>query len=316
MIFKSKIFSGSSNVELSKEISKYLRVSLSKVSIKRFKDGELDIEILENVRGADIFIIQSVCTPSSAETLMELLVLTDAIRRSSPNSITAIVPYLGYARQDRRSRLTRVPITSKLVANMIANAGVDKFLTIDLHSDQTQGFFDIPVDNIYASFILNEHIKNRKLDNLVIVSPDVGGVMRARASAKKLGDADLAIINKRRPEPNKVGIMDLIGDVKNRNCCLIDDIVDTAGTICQAANLLKEQGAISVFAYATHPVLSDNAIENIENSELDELIVTNTIPLSKQAKKSSKIKQVSIGKMLADIIIKLNNQESITSMFK
>ena len=261
------------------------------------------------------FIIQSVCPPSTADSLMELLIMTDAINRASAKKITAIIPYLGYSRQDRRTRLSRVPITAKLVAKMIGVAGIDQVVTIDLHSDQIQGFFDILVDNVYASTLLTKDILLQGYQDMVVISPDVGGVVRARAFAKELNDADLAIIDKRRPEPNKVKIMNIIGTIKNRTCIIIDDMVDTAGTLCNAANALKAQGAKAVIAYATHAVLSGNAINNIANSSLDELVVTNSITLSSNAKKSAKIRELSIAPLIAEVIKRISSEESISSIF-
>lgn len=312
---KIKIFSGNANPELSGEIFSQLNVAQGKAVVGRFSDGESQVEILENVRGCDVFIIQPTCGPSPAETLMELLVVVDALKRSSAARITAVVPYFGYSRQDRRSRLTRVPITAKLAAKMIEAAGVDRILTIDLHADQIQGFFNIPIDNIYAQPVLVEDILSRDYNDVVVVSPDVGGVVRARAAAKRINDADLAIIDKRRPAPNMVKVMNVIGDVEGRTCVIIDDMVDTAGTLCQAAGILKEKGAKKVVAYATHAVLSGNAINNINNSELDELVTTNTIPLSKDAANCSKIRQLSIAPTLAEVIKRISEEESISTIF-
>ena len=312
---KIKIFSGNANPELSGEIFSQLNIAQGKAIVGRFSDGESQVEILENVRGCDVFIIQPTCGPSPAETLMELLVVVDALKRSSASRITAVVPYFGYSRQDRRSRLTRVPITAKLAAKMVEAAGVDRILTIDLHADQIQGFFNIPIDNIYAQPVLVEDILSKDYDDAVVVSPDVGGVVRARAAAKRINDADLAIIDKRRPAPNMVKVMNVIGDVEGRACVIIDDMVDTAGTLCQAAGILKERGAKKVVAYATHAVLSGNAINNINNSELDELVTTNTIPLSKDAANCSKIRQLSIAPTLAEVIKRISEEESISTIF-
>jgi len=312
---KIKIFSGNANPELSGEIFSQLNVAQGKAVVGRFSDGESQVEILENVRGCDVFIIQPTCGPSPAETLMELLVVVDALKRSSAARITAVVPYFGYSRQDRRSRLTRVPITAKLAAKMVEAAGVDRILTIDLHADQIQGFFNIPIDNIYAQPVLVEDILSRDYNDVVVVSPDVGGVVRARAAAKRINDADLAIIDKRRPAPNMVKVMNVIGDVEGRTCVIIDDMVDTAGTLCRAAGILKEKGAKKVVAYATHAVLSGNAINNINNSELDELVTTNTIPLSKDAANCSKIRQLSIAPTLAEVIKRISEEESISTIF-
>ncbi|SFV86404.1 Ribose-phosphate pyrophosphokinase [hydrothermal vent metagenome] len=312
---KIKIFSGNANPQLSGEIFSQLNISQGKALIGRFSDGESQVEILENVRGCDVFIIQPTCGPSPAETLMELLVIVDALKRSSASRITAVVPYFGYSRQDRRSRLTRVPITAKLAAKMVEASGVDRILTIDLHADQIQGFFNIPIDNIYAQPVLVADILSKGYEDVVVVSPDVGGVVRARAAAKRINDADLAIIDKRRPAPNMVKVMNVIGDVEGRTCIIIDDMVDTAGTLCQAAGILKEKGAKNVVAYATHAVLSGNAIDNINNSELDELVTTNTIPLSKDAANCSKIRQLSIAPTLAEVIKRISEEESISNIF-
>ncbi len=313
---KIKIFSGNANPHLSSEIIDNLKISQSKAFVGKFSDGESQVEILDNVRGCDVFVIQPTCRPSPAETLMELLVMVDALKRSSAGRITAVVPYLGYSRQDRRSRLTRVPITAKLVAQMIETSGVNRILTMDLHADQIQGFFNIPIDNIYAQPVLVHDILDSNYKDIVVVSPDVGGVARARAAAKRINDADLAIIDKRRPEPNLVKVMNVIGDVSGRTCILIDDMVDTAGTLCQAADILKEKGANKVVAYATHAVLSGPAVENIANSSLNELVITNTIPLSDEGKASAKIRQLSIAPTLADVIRRISDEQSISSIFK
>ncbi len=310
-----KIFSGNANPLLSGEIISSLSIAQGKAIVGRFSDGESQVEILENVRGCDVFIIQPTCGPSPAETLMELLVMADALKRSSAARITAVVPYFGYSRQDRRSRLTRVPITAKLAAKMVEASGIDRILTVDLHADQIQGFFDIPIDNIYAQPVLLDDIMSQNYEDIVVVSPDVGGVVRARAAAKKLNDADLAIIDKRRPAPNMVKVMNVIGDVEGKTCILIDDMVDTAGTLCQAANILKERGAKKVVAYATHAVLSGNAISNIKNSELDELITTNTIPLSADAAKCNKIRQLSIAPIMAEVVKRISEEQSIINIF-
>ena len=310
-----KIFSGNANPELSSEIIDNLNIRKSKAFVSQFSDGESQIEILDKVRGSDVFVIQPTCGPSSAETLMELLIMVDALKRSSAGRITAVVPYLGYSRQDRRSRLTRVPITAKLVAQMIETSGVNRILTMDLHADQIQGFFNIPIDNIYAQPVLVQDILDHNYDDVVVVSPDVGGVARARAAAKRINDADLAIIDKRRPEPNLVRVMNVIGDVSGRTCIMIDDMVDTAGTLCQAAEILKEKGAKKVVAYATHAVLSGGAIDNISNSTLDELVITNTIPLNGNANKCNKIRQLSIAKTLADVIRRISDEQSISKIF-
>ncbi len=310
-----KIFSGNANPELSGEIISNLGIAQGKALVGKFSDGETQIEILENVRGGDAFIIQPTCGPSPAETLMELLIMVDALKRSSVSRLTAVVPYFGYSRQDRRSRLTRVPITAKLAAKMIEASGVDRILTVDLHADQIQGFFNIPIDNIYAQPVLVEDILSKNYGDIVVVSPDVGGVVRARAAAKRLNDADLAIIDKRRPAPNMVKVMNVIGDVEGRTCVLIDDMVDTAGTLCQAAGILKEKGAKKVVAYATHAVLSGNAIGNIQSSEIDELVTTNTIPLAGAAVKCDKIRQLSIAPTMAEVIKRISEEQSISSIF-
>ena len=312
---KIKIFSGNANPQLSGEIFSQLNLAQGKAIVGRFSDGESQVEILENVRGCDVFIIQPTCGPSPAETLMELLVMVDALKRSSAARITAVIPYFGYSRQDRRSRLTRVPITAKLAAKMVEASGVDRVLTIDLHADQIQGFFNIPIDNVYAQPVLLADILYKGYEDVVVVSPDVGGVVRARAAAKRINDADLVIIDKRRPAPNMVKVMNVIGDVEGRTCIIIDDMVDTAGTLCQAAGILKEKGAKNVVAYATHAVLSGNAIDNINNSELDELVTTNTIPLSKDAVNCSKIRQLSIAPTLAEVIKRISEEESISTIF-
>ena len=313
-IERIKIFSGNANPNLSSEIIDNLKISQSKAFVGRFSDGESQIEILDNVRGCDVFVIQPTCGPSPAETLIELLVMVDALKRSSAGRITAVVPYLGYSRQDRRSRMTRVPITAKLVAQMIETSGVDRILTMDLHADQIQGFFNIPIDNIYAQPVLVKDILNCNYNDVVVVSPDVGGVARARAAAKRI-NADLAIIDKRRPEPNLVKVMNVIGDVSGRTCIIVDDMVDTAGTLCQASDILKEKGANKVVAYATHAVLSGRAIENITNSTLDEVVITNTIPLTDKAMSCPKIRQLSIAPTLADVIRRISEEQSVSSIF-
>jgi len=308
------VFSGNANPQLAKAVCGYLDLSLGKAIVDQFSDGEIQVEIMENVRGRDVFIIQPTCKPTN-DNLMELLVLIDAIRRSSAARITAVVPYFGYSRQDRRPRSARVPLTAKVVANMIEVAGSDRVLTVDLHADQIQGFFDKPLDNIYASPILLGDVWRQEYPNLIVVSPDVGGVVRARALAKRLDDADLAIIDKRRPKPNEAKIMNIIGDVEGRQCILIDDMVDTAGTLCQAANALKEHGADKVVAYCTHAVFSGNAVENIKNSALDEIVVTDSIPLATDAQKCKKIRQLSIAELLAETMRRVSNEESVSSLF-
>lgn len=308
------IFSGNANPQLAEKIAHHLHIPLGKAVVGRFSDGETMVEILENVRGRDVFIIQPTCAPTN-DNLMELLIITDALRRASAMRITAVIPYFGYARQDRRIRSARVPITAKIVADMIAKVGVSRLLTVDLHADQIQGFFAIPVDNIYATPVILDDIRKKNYSNLVVVSPDIGGVVRARAVAKRLNDSDMAIIDKRRLGPNRIEVMHLIGDVKGRNCLLVDDIVDTGGTLCQAANLLKQNGAATVTAYCTHPVLSGSAIRNIEESALDEIVVTDTIPLQPAAQQYHKIRQLSLSEILARTISRINGAESVSSMF-
>ncbi len=309
------VFAGNANTQLAQEIVSYLGMPLGKAVIDQFSDGEVMVEILEHIRGKHVFIVQPTCAPTN-DHLMELMVMVDAAKRASAGSITAVVPYFGYARQDRRPRSSRVAITAKVVANMLTVAGVDKLLTVDLHADQIQGFFDIPVDNVYASpLLLGDVWKTMGGPELMVVSPDVGGVVRARALAKRLDDADLAIIDKRRPKANVAQVMHIIGDVKDRTCVLIDDLVDTAGTLCQAATALKKHGAIKVKAYITHPVLSGPAIDNIMKSELDELIVTDTIPLSPEAAACDKIRQLSVAEMLAETIRRMHNDESVSSLY-
>jgi ribose-phosphate pyrophosphokinase len=307
------VFSGNANPELAEEITRHLHVPLGRADVAKFSDGEVNVEIMENVRGRDVFIVQPTCPP--AENLMELLLMTDACRRASAKRVTAVVPYFGYARQDRRPRATRVAIAAKLVANMIASAGVDRLLTVDLHADQIQGFFDIPVDNVYASPVLLGDVWKQKHERMIVVSPDVGGVVRARALAKRLDDADLAIIDKRRPRPNESKVMNIIGEVEGRSCVLVDDMVDTAGTLCQAAKALKDEGAIKVVAYITHAVLSGSAIERISASLLDELVVTDTIPLSAAAKQCSKIRRLSVSGLLAETIRRISDEESVSSLY-
>lgn len=308
------IFSGNANLPLASAIAHHRGKPLGKAVVNRFSDGEIMAELLEHVRGKDVFIVQSTCKPTN-DNLMELLVMADAMRRASAHRITAVIPYFGYSRQDRRTRSKRVPITAKLVANMIAASGVDRVLTVDLHADQIQGFFDIPVDNIYASPLLINDIRSRNYERMVVVSPDVGGVVRARAVAKRLDDTDLAIIDKRRPKPNVAKVMNIIGEVAGRTCILVDDLVDTAGTLCQAAQALKNNGAARVVAYCTHPVLSGNAVSNIENSVLDELVVTDTIPLSEEAANCPRIRQVSIANLLAESMRRVSTEESVSELF-
>jgi len=308
------IFTGNANPEQAHQISSHLQLPIGKANVGTFSDGETMVEILENVRGRDVFIIQSTSSPSN-NNLMELLVMADALRRSSAGRITAVVPYFGYARQDRRVRSARVPITAKVVADMMTAVGISRVLTVDLHADQIQGFFCMPVDNVYSTPILLEDIKQQNLTNLMVISPDVGGVVRARAMAKRLNDAELSIIDKRRSGPNKSEVMHIIGEPNGRHCLIVDDIVDTAGTLCSAAHELKKSGAISVRAYITHPVLSGPAIENIMHSSLDEVVVTDTIRLSEAAQGCSKIRVVSLAEMLAQAIKRVNEEESVSSMF-
>ena len=308
------VFTGNANPQLARDIVRHLRLNLGEANVSSFSDGEVQVEIMENVRGKDVFILQSTCAPTN-DNLMELLVMIDAVRRASARRITAVVPYFGYARQDRRPRSVRVPITAKVVAQMIGNVKADRVLTVDLHADQIQGFFDIPVDNVYASPILLGDVWKQKYPDIVVVSPDVGGVVRARALAKRLDDADLAIIDKRRPQPNEARVMNIIGEVEGRTCILVDDLVDTAGTLCKAAMALKEQGASRVVSYCTHPVLSGAAVENIAASELDELVVTDTIPLRENAQACEKIRQLSIATMLAETMRRISNEESVSSLY-
>jgi ribose-phosphate pyrophosphokinase len=313
-VHEMMLFTGNANPELAKKIAAHLRMPLGKAIVSSFSDGETMIEILENVRGQDVFIIQPTCAPAN-DHLMELLTMADALRRASATRITAVVPYFGYARQDRRVRSARVPITAKVVSKVLESVGISGLITVDLHADQVQGFFCIPVDNVYASPVMLADIYHKNYPNLMVVSPDVGGVVRARAIAKRLHDADLAIIDKRRPEPNKAEVMHVIGDAKNRSCLLVDDIVDTGGTLCLAANALKMNGAQLVTAYCTHPVLSGQAIENIMHSQIDEIVVTDTIPLSEEARNCPKIRQLSLSDLLAQTIRRVHENESVSSMF-
>ena len=308
------VFSGNANPELAAEIAAYLNLPLGKALLSRFSDGEVMAEIRESVRGRDVFVVQSTSAPTN-DHIMELLVMIDALRWSSAKRITAVIPYFGYARQDRRPRSARVPITARLVAKMLSQAGANRVLTVDLHADQIQGFFDIPVDNVYASPILLGDVWRQKYPNLLVVSPDVGGVVRARALAKRLDDAELAIIDKRRPRPNEAKVMNIIGDVQGHSCVLIDDLVDTAGTLCQAAAALKDHGAARVVAYCTHAVLSGKAVENITHSQLDELVVTNSIPLRPAALACGRIRQLSIGELLAETMRRISSEESVSSLF-
>ena len=309
------IFTGTANPDLALEVSEILGIPLSAAEVGYFSDGEIKVQIEDNVRGHDTFIIQSTCTPQN-KNLMELMLLADALKRSSASRITAVVPYYGYARQDRRVRSARVPISAKVVADMFASVGIDRVLTIDLHSETIQGFFDMPADNVYATKLMMEDIKaNNERDEIVVVSPDVGGVVRSRALAKFLDDTDLAIIDKRRAIANQSEVMNIIGDIEGKVCIVPDDIIDTAGTLCNAAAALKEKGAQAVKAYITHPVLSGPAIERLEGSKIDELVVTNSIPLSHDAKKCSKIRVISVGTTIAECIKRLSNEESLSEMF-
>jgi len=308
------VFTGNANPALAQDIARYLQVPLGRAHVGRFSDGEVTVELMENVRGRDVFVVQSTCPPAN-DHLMELLVMVDACRRASAGRITAVVPYFGYARQDRRPRATRVAITAKVVANMLAGVGVHRVLTVDLHADQIQGFFDIPVDNVYSSPVLLGEVWKQKYDDLVVVSPDVGGVVRARAIAKRLDDADLAIIDKRRPRANVSEVMNIIGEVEGKSCVLVDDLVDTSGTLCQAAKALKDVGAKSVAAYITHPVLSGPAVERIEASALDELVVTDTIPLRENALACRKIRQLSVAGLLAETMRRIRDEESVSSLY-
>ena len=307
------VFTGNANPELASAIARHIGVPLGHASISKFSDGEVSVELNENVRGKDVFIIQPTCAPTN-DSIMELLLTADALHRASANRITAVVPYYGYARQDRRVRSARVAISAKVVADMISAVGVNRVLTVDLHAEQIQGFFSIPVDNVYGSPVLTEDIERQRYENLTVVSPDVGGVVRARAVAKQL-NVDLAIIDKRRPTANDAQVMNIIGDVEGRSCLIVDDMVDTAGTLCKAAKALKDHGAQRVMAYATHPILSGPAIENIEGSALDSLVVTDTIPLSDAAKNCGRIRQLSMAKLLAESIRRVSNEESISAMF-
>lgn len=308
------VFTGNASPQLAQDIARYLQVPLGRAHVGRFSDGEVTVELMENVRGRDVFVVQSTCPPAN-DHLMELLVMVDACRRASAGRITAVIPYFGYARQDRRPRATRVAITAKVVANMLAGVGVHRVLTVDLHADQIQGFFDIPVDNVYSSPVLLGEVWKRKYADLVVVSPDVGGVVRARAIAKRLDDADLAIIDKRRPRANVSEVMNIIGEVEGKSCVLVDDMVDTAGTLCQAAKALKDHGARSVAAYITHPVLSGPAVERIAASALDELVVTDTIPLRDNARACPKIRQLSVAGLLAETMRRIRDEESVSSLY-
>jgi ribose-phosphate pyrophosphokinase len=313
VLFNTVLFTGNANPVLATEVATHLGVELGKASVGRFSDGETTVEIQQNVRARDVFVVQSTCAPTN-ENIMELCIMVDALKRASTRRITAVIPYFGYARQDRRPRSTRVPISAKVVANMLETVGVERLLTMDLHADQIQGFFDIPVDNIYASPVLLSDLKSKAYPDLVVVSPDVGGVVRARALAKQLG-CDLAIIDKRRPKANVSEVMHVIGEIEGRNCVIMDDMVDTAGTLVKAAEVLKERGAKKVFAYCTHPVFSGPAVERIKNSQLDEVVVTNTIPLSDAAKSAKNIRQLSVAFLFAETIRRISDGESVTSLF-
>ncbi len=308
------VFTGNANPELAQKVVDHMAIPLGEALVKRFSDGEIAVEITDNVRGRDVFVVQSTCQPTN-RNLMELILLVDALRRASAGRVTAVVPYFGYARQDRRVRSQRVPISAKVVADMMVSVGIDRVLTVDLHAEQIQGFFDVPVDNVYGSSVLLDDIERRKYENLVVVSPDIGGVVRARAVAKSL-DCDLAIIDKRRPAANVAEVMNIIGEVSGRTCLLVDDMVDTAGTLCNAASALKEHGAQKVVAYCTHPVLSGNAIDNLNNSVLDELVVTDSIPLGDKMERAPKIRQLTLSAMLAESMRRISNEESLSAMFR
>ena len=313
MLFNTVLFTGNSNPVLALEMAKSLGVELGKASVGRYSDGEVTVEVHQNVRARDVFVVQSTCSPTN-ENLMELLIMVDALKRASARRITAVIPYFGYARQDRRPRSMRVPISAKVVANLLETVGVERVLTMDLHADQIQGFFDIPVDNIYASPVLLTDLKSKAYPDLVVVSPDVGGVVRARALAKQLG-SELAIIDKRRPKANVSEVMNVIGEVEGRNCVIMDDMIDTAGTLVKAAEVLKERGAKRVFAYCTHPILSGPAVDRIAASQLDEVVITNTIPLTDAARACKKIRQLSVAFLFAETIRRISDGESVTSLF-
>ena len=310
---RMRIFAGNANPKLAEAVCRHLNVSLGRCSVGKFSDGEVMVELMENVRGRDAFILQSTCAPTN-DSLMEIMVMVDALKRASAARITAAIPYFGYARQDRRPRSARVAITAKVVADMLSTVGVNRVMVMDLHADQIQGFFNIPVDNIYATPILLGDLWKRNYENLIVVSPDVGGVVRARAIAKRL-DSDLAIIDKRRPKANVAEVMNIIGDVEGRTCVIMDDIVDTANTLCKAASALKERGALKVLAYCTHPVLSGGAIGRVAVSDLDELVVTDTIPLSPEAQACKRIRQLSCAQLLAETMTRISNEESVSSLF-
>ena len=313
MLFNTVLFTGNANPVLAQQIASHLGVELGSASVGRFSDGEVTVEIRQNVRARDVFVVQPTCTPTN-ENVMELLIMVDALKRASARRITAVIPYFGYARQDRRPRSTRVPISAKVVANLLETVGVERVLTMDLHADQIQGFFDIPVDNIYASPVLLSDLKSKNHQNLVVISPDVGGVVRARALAKQLG-CDLAIIDKRRPAAGVSEVMHVIGEIEGRNCIIMDDMIDTAGTLVKAAEVLKARGARSVYAYCTHPVFSGPAIDRISASQIDEVVITNTIPLSDAAKACTKIRQLSVAFLFAETIRRISDGESVTSLF-
>ena len=309
------VFTGNANPELSTKVAKNLNLPLGDATVSQFSDGEVFVEINDNVRGADVFIIQPTCAPTN-DNIIELVVMADAMRRASAGRITAVVPYFGYARQDRRVRSQRVPISAKVVADIMSGVGIDRVLTVDLHAEQIQGFFDVPVDNVYGSPILLDDISRQQYENQMVVSPDIGGVVRARAVAKQLNDADLAIIDKRRPKAGVAQVMHIIGEVEGKTCILVDDMVDTAGTLCKAAGALKANGAAKVVAYCTHPVLSGPAVDNINASELDELVVTDTIPLSEAASQCARIRQLTLSNLLAESIRRVSNEESISALFR
>ncbi|MEN9837636.1 MAG: hypothetical protein RLZ79_1304 [Pseudomonadota bacterium] len=308
------LFTGNANPALAQEIARHLKVPLGRAMVSRFSDAEVNVELIENVRGRDVFLVQPTCPPVN-DHLMELLIMADACRRGSARSVTAVVPYMGYSRQDRRPRATRSAISAKVVANMMVGAGIDRMLTVDLHAEQIQGFFDIPVDNVYASPVLLGDAWRQRYENMIVVSPDVGGVVRARALAKRLDDVELAIIDKRRPRPNESKVMNIIGEVTDKTCVLIDDIVDTAGTLCLAAQALKDEGARKVVAYITHPILSGPAVERIANSGLDQLVVTDTIPLSAEAQQCPRIRQLSVAGLLGETIRRIRDEESVSSLY-
>ena len=314
MTAKMMVFTGNANPELAAKVTRKLHIPLGNADVGKFSDGEVAVEINENVRGKDVFVLQSTCAPTN-DNLMELIVMIDALKRASATRITAVVPYFGYSRQDRRVRSARVPISAKVVADMMVGVGVDRVLTVDLHAEQIQGFFTCPVDNIYGSPVLNDDIERCDYRDLIVVSPDIGGVVRARAVAKQLNEVELAIIDKRRPQANEAQVMNIIGDVEGRTCLLVDDMVDTAGTLCKAADALKEKGAEKVVAYCTHPVLSGNAIENVNTSRLDELVVTDTIPLNGAATSCPRIRQLTIADLLAEAMRRVSNEESISALF-